>query len=128
MNNSRTMTSATPRVWIVDDDEAFRRILELALRRHGATAHSFECAEHALEAFRTDKPDVLMTDIRMPGLSGLALLKKVRLIDPVLPVVVMTAHSDLGSAIEAFGSGAFEYLLKPFELDPTVRVVLRAAR
>jgi len=116
-----------PSVWIVDDDAAFRRILELALRRHGAIPRSFESAELALEAYRSGKPDALMTDIRMPGQSGLALLKKVHIIDPTLPVLVMTAHSDLDSAVDAFGSGAFEYLFKPFDIDEAIRLVLRAA-
>jgi two-component system nitrogen regulation response regulator GlnG len=121
------MTLPIPSVWIVDDDAAFRRILELAVRRHGATPRSFGSAELALEAFRSTKPDAVMTDIRMPGQSGLALLKEIRRIDPTLPVLVMTAHSDLDSAVDAFGSGAFEYLFKPFDIDAAMRLVLRAA-
>jgi two-component system, NtrC family, nitrogen regulation response regulator GlnG len=113
-------------VWIVDDDAAFRRILELAVRRHGAIPRSFASAELALEAFRSGKPDAVMTDIRMPGQSGLALLRKIRLIDPTLPVFVMTAHSDLDSAVDAFGSGAFEYLFKPFAIDESIRLVLQS--
>jgi two-component system nitrogen regulation response regulator GlnG len=121
------ITHPTPSVWIVDDDAAFSWILELAVRRHGATAGSFKSAELALEAFRTGKPDVLITDIRMPGQSGLGLLKKLRVIAPTLPVLVMTADPDLGSAVEAYESGAVEYLTKPFEIDEAIRLVLRAA-
>jgi two-component system, NtrC family, nitrogen regulation response regulator GlnG len=121
------MTHPTLSVWIVDDDAAFSWILELALSRHGATARSFSSAELALESFRTEQPDVLITDIRMPGQSGLGLLKKLRVIAPMLPVLVMTAHSDLGSAVDAYESGAFEYLAKPFDIDAAIRLVLRAA-
>src|SRR5580698_3791436 len=123
-----TMTHPTLSVWIVDDDASFRWILERALRQHGAAARSFESAELALEAFQTGKPDFLMTDIRMPGQSGLELLKKVRVIDPTLPIIVMTAHSDLDSAVDAYESGAFEYLAKPFDIDELIRLVSRAAR
>jgi two-component system nitrogen regulation response regulator GlnG len=122
------MTHPTLSVWIVDDDASYRWILERALRQHGATTRSFESAELALEAFRTGKPDVLLTDIRMPGQSGLELLKKVRVIDPTLPILVMTAHSDLDSAVDAYESGAFEYLPKPFDIDEMIRLVSRAAR
>src|SRR5580658_3822118 len=122
------MIHRTFSVWIVDDDATFRWVLERALRQHGATTTSFESAELALEAFHTGKPDVLMTDIRMPGQSGLELLKKVRVIDPLLPVVVMTAHSDLGSAVDAYETGAFEYLPKPFDIDEAIRLVERATR
>jgi two-component system nitrogen regulation response regulator GlnG len=122
------MIHRTFSVWIVDDDATFRWVLERALRQHGASTTSFESAELALEAFHTGKPDVLMTDIRMPGQSGLELLKKVRVIDPLLPVVVMTAHSDLGSAVDAYETGAFEYLPKPFDIDEAIRLVTRAAR
>jgi two-component system nitrogen regulation response regulator GlnG len=122
------MTQTTLSVWIVDDDASYRWILERALRQHGAAARSFESAEHVLEAFRIGKPDVLITDIRMPGQSGLELLKKVRVIDPALPIIVMTAHSDLDSAVDAYESGAFEYLAKPFDIDELIRLVSRAAR
>jgi two-component system nitrogen regulation response regulator GlnG len=121
------MTHPTPSVWIVDDDATFRWILELAVRRHGAIARSFESAELALEAFRAGKPNVLISDIRMRGQCGLELLRKVRILDPTLPVLMMTAHSDLDSAVDAYESGALEYLLKPFDIDEVMRLVLLAA-
>jgi two-component system nitrogen regulation response regulator GlnG len=122
------MSHPTVSVWIVDDDASYRWILERALQKHGADTRSFESAERVLEAFRSGKPDVLITDIRMPGQSGLELLKKVRVIDPTLPILVMTAHSDLDSAVDAYESGAFEYLPKPFDIDELIRLVSRAAR
>ncbi len=115
------------RVWIVDDDASIRWVLERALRNGGLLARAFESAEPALEALRRDVPDVLMTDIRMPGRSGLDLLRRVRDARPLLPVIVMTAHSDLGSAVSAYEGGAFEYLPKPFDIDQAVALVRRAA-
>ena len=116
------------RVWIIDDDTSIRWVLERALRNDGMAARAFESAEMALEALRRDAPDVLMTDIRMPGQSGLELLRRVRTTRPILPVIVMTAHSDLGSAVSAYEGGAFEYLPKPFDIDQAVALVRRAAR
>jgi two-component system nitrogen regulation response regulator GlnG len=115
-------------VWIIDDDTSIRWVLERALRNDGMAARAFESAEMALEALRRDAPDVLMTDIRMPGQSGLELLRRVRTTRPILPVIVMTAHSDLGSAVSAYEGGAFEYLPKPFDIDQAVALVRRAAR
>ena len=115
------------RVWLVDDDASIRWVLERALRNDGMTARAFEAAEPALDALRRDTPDVLITDIRMPGASGLELLKRIREARPQLPVIVMTAHSDLGSAVSAYEGGAFEYLPKPFDIDQAVALVRRAA-
>ena len=121
------MTGAL-RVWIVDDDASIRWVLERALRNDGMAARAFDSADMALETLRRDAPDVLMTDIRMPGPSGLDLLRRVRTTRPLLPVIVMTAHSDLGSAVSAYEGGAFEYLPKPFDIDQAVALVRRAAR
>ena len=118
---------AALRVWIVDDDASIRWVLERALRNGGLTPRLFDAAEPALDALRRDVPDVLMTDIRMPGRSGLELLSKIRESRPLLPVIVMTAHSDLGSAVSAYEGGAFEYLPKPFDIDQAVALVRRAA-
>ncbi len=115
------------RVWLVDDDASIRWVLERALRNDGMSARAFEAAEPALDALRRDTPDVLITDIRMPGASGLELLRRIRDARPALPVIVMTAHSDLGSAVSAYEGGAFEYLPKPFDIDQAVALVRRAA-
>src|SRR6185437_5101025 len=98
------------RVWLVDDDASIRWVLERALRNGGMMPRAFEAAEPALEALRREAPDVLITDIRMPGQTGLSLLRRIRDTRPTLPVIVMTAHSDLGSAVSAYEGGAFEYL------------------
>jgi len=117
----------TLRVWLVDDDASIRWVLERALRNDGMAPRAFEAAEPALDALRRDAPDVLITDIRMPGASGLELLRRIRDARPELPVIVMTAHSDLGSAVSAYEGGAFEYLPKPFDIDQAVALVRRAA-
>src|ERR1700757_862086 len=117
----------TLRVWLVDDDASIRWVLERALRNDGMAPRAFEAAEGALDALRRDTPDVLITDIRMPGASGLELLRRIRDARPALPVIVMTAHSDLGSAVSAYEGGAFEYLPKPFDIDEAVALVRRAA-
>ncbi|MEO8307024.1 MAG: nitrogen regulation protein NR(I) [Pseudomonadota bacterium] len=116
------------RVWLVDDDASIRWVLERALKNAGMAPRLFEAAESALTALGTDSPDVLVTDIRMSGKSGLELLKRVHEQHADLPVIVMTAHSDLGSAVSAYESGAFEYLPKPFDIDQAVDLVRRAAQ
>jgi two-component system, NtrC family, nitrogen regulation response regulator GlnG len=114
-------------VWLVDDDASIRWVLERALRQGGMSPTAFDQADSALAALRRDRPDVLITDIRMPGRSGLELLTQIRASQPELPVIVMTAHSDLDSAVAAYQGGAFEYLPKPFDIDQAVDLVRRAA-
>jgi len=114
-------------VWLVDDDASIRWVLERALRQGGLQPRSFEQAESALAALAGGHPDVLMTDVRMPGPSGMKLLERVRRDYPELPVIVMTAYSDLESAVAAYQGGAFEYLPKPFDIDEAVALVRRAA-
>src|ERR1700733_11904171 len=115
-------------VWLVDDDSSIRWVLEKALKGSGMTAKCFDQADNVLTALRGGAPDVLMTDIRMPGRSGLDLLKEIQISRPGLPVIVMTAHSDLDAAVAAYQGGAFEYLPKPFDIDKAVDLVRRAAQ
>jgi len=115
-------------VWVVDDDQSLRWVLEKALRQAGMLPRSFERAEHLLEAIEHATPDVLITDVRMPGMSGLALLERLSHARPKLPIIVMTAHSDLENAVAAYQGGAFEYLPKPFDIDEAVELVRKAAR
>jgi two-component system nitrogen regulation response regulator GlnG len=122
------MNHTTPlEVWIVDDDASIRWVLERALKQAGMTASAFDDADSALAALRRGEPDVLVTDVRMPGRTGLDLLDEVRTRRPKLPVIVMTAHSDLDSAVAAYQGGAFEYLPKPFDIDQAIDLVRRAA-
>ncbi len=114
-------------VWIVDDDRSIRWVLEKALAREGIAHKTFASAYEALQALAVDEPQVLVTDVRMPGESGLSLLAKVKERCPHLPVIVMTAYSDLDSAVAAFQGGAFEYLPKPFDVDHALALIRRAA-
>jgi two-component system nitrogen regulation response regulator GlnG len=114
------------KIWIVDDDSSIRWVLARALRAEGFEVNDFEDAESALREIETDTPEVLMTDIRMPGMSGLELAKILHENHSEIPVIIMTAHTDLDSALASYESGAFEYLPKPFDLDEAVRLVHRA--
>jgi len=114
-------------VWIVDDDRSIRWVFEKALAREDIAFRSFSSADEALAALDDgDVPQVLVSDIRMPGKSGLDLLKLVKTNFPELPVIIMTAYSDLDSAVAAFQGGAYEYLPKPFDVDQAVELVRRA--
>lgn len=113
-------------VWIIDDDQSIRWVLERALAQAGMTVRAFDSAEPALALLGRQAPAVILTDIRMPGLSGLALLEAIQQRLPELPVIIMTAHSDLDSAVASYRGGAFEYLPKPFDVDEAVTLVRRA--
>jgi two-component system nitrogen regulation response regulator GlnG len=113
-------------IWIVDDDASIRWVLEKALARDGLETKSFASAREALAAFETETPQVLVSDIRMPGESGLDLLQAVKERHPGLPVIVITAFSDLDSAVASFQGGAFDYLAKPFDIDKAVALIRRA--
>jgi two-component system nitrogen regulation response regulator GlnG len=114
-------------VWIIDDDRSIRWVLEKALTRESIPCRSFGSADEALAALDAgEAPRALVSDIRMPGTSGLDLLKLVKTNFPELPVIIMTAYSDLDSAVAAFQGGAFEYLPKPFDVDQAVALVRRA--
>jgi two-component system, NtrC family, nitrogen regulation response regulator GlnG len=118
----------TLRVWVVDDDHSVRWVLEKALHQAGMESRVFERGEHLLDALGAAQPDVLITDVRMPGLDGLALLDRLSERFAGLPVIVVTAHTDLESAVAAYQGGAFEYLPKPFDVDELVTLVRKAAR
>ena len=113
-------------IWIVDDDQSIRFVLEKALAREELAVRSFTNPRDVLKALDDDEPQVLVSDIRMPGGSGLELLAKVRERLPGLPVIIMTAYSDLDSAVSAFQGGAFEYLPKPFDVPKAVELIRRA--
>jgi len=115
-------------VWVVDDDQSVRWVLEKALRQADMQSRSFERAEHLLDAIEHETPDVLITDVRMPGMSGIALLERLHDTSPNLPIIVITAHSDLENAVAAYKGGAFEYLPKPFDIDEAIGLVTKAAR
>ena len=113
-------------IWIVDDDHSIRFVLEKALAREQFAVRSFASAREVLAALDDDEPQVMVSDIRMPGGSGIDLLAKVKARLPGLPVIIMTAYSDLDSAVSAFQGGAFEYLPKPFDVPKAVELIRRA--
>jgi two-component system nitrogen regulation response regulator GlnG len=118
--------SRSETVWIVDDDRSIRWVLEKALQQEGMTTQSFDSADGVMSRLARQQPDVIISDIRMPGASGLDLLARIREQHPGLPVIIMTAHSDLDSAVASYQGGAFEYLPKPFDVDEAVSLVKRA--
>ncbi|KOO16003.1 nitrogen regulation protein NR(I) [Vibrio xuii] len=113
-------------VWVVDDDSSIRWVMEKTLSSANIKCETFSDAESVLMALERETPDVLVSDIRMPGMDGLELLKQVNDRSPELPVIIMTAHSDLDAAVNAYQKGAFEYLPKPFDVDETLTLVERA--
>jgi len=113
-------------IWIVDDDKSIRWVLEKALTRENIPCKMFASAREALEALEEEAPQVLVSDIRMPGASGLELLQAIKEKHPGLPVIIMTAYSDLESAVAAFQGGAFEYLPKPFDVENAIELIRRA--
>ncbi|NGM88010.1 nitrogen regulation protein NR(I) [Parapusillimonas sp. SGNA-6] len=115
-------------VWIVDDDQSIRWVLEKALARVSISALSFASAAEVLSALDDDAPSVLVTDVRMPGQDGLSLLHRIKQTHPDLPVIVMTAFTDLDSTVAAFQKGAFDYLPKPFDVNAAVALIQRAAQ
>lgn len=120
------MSHSSQHIWLLDDDSSIRWVLERALQREQLACRSFSSAEDLYQALRTEQPRVLLTDIRMPGDDGLQVLATLRQDYPSVRVIVMTAHSDLDSAVSAFQGGAFEYLAKPFDLSDAVAMIHRA--
>ena len=118
--------SMNPLVWIIDDDRSIRWVLEKALQKESFDIRSFESAEGVIERLELETPDAVISDIRMPGEDGLALLERIHKQDANIPVIIMTAHSDLDSAVTSYQSGAFEYLPKPFDLEDAVALSKRA--
>lgn len=118
--------SADKEVWIVDDDQSIRWVLEKALEKANLPSQLFTSAEDLLKALQQGRPKVIVTDIRMPGISGIELLSTLKDSYPDIPVVIMTAYSDLDSAISAYEGGAFEYLPKPFDLNEAIDIIERA--
>ena len=113
-------------VWIVDDDRSIRWVLEKAMEAEDITVRTFENGHGIIAELKTCCPNVLVSDIRMPGIDGLALMAEIKQVAPKLPIIIMTAYSDLESAVSVYEGGAFEYLPKPFDIDEAVDLVQRA--
>ena len=113
-------------IWIAEDDRSLRWVMEKAISREGIDVRSFETGNDLLRALKSTQPEIIISDIRMPGIDGLELLKEIHSKHADIPVIITTAHSDLDSAVAAYQGGAFEYLPKPFDLDELVDVARRA--
>ena len=113
-------------IWVVDDDESIRWVLDKGLSEKGMDVQTFDSANKVIKKLETENPHLILTDIRMPGPSGIDLLDKVKELRPDIPVIIMTAHSDLDSAVESYEHGAWEYLPKPFDIEEAVSMVQRA--
>jgi len=113
-------------VWVVDDDDSIRWVLEKGLSEHNIDVEVFESAHKVVLKLESENPDLILTDIKMPGTSGIDLLDQVQNLRPEIPVIIMTAHSDLESAVESYEHGAWEYLPKPFDIDEAVKMIQRA--
>jgi nitrogen regulation protein NR(I) len=119
------MTNAQ-NIWVIDDDRSIRWVLERALKQAGMAVTTFESADGVLDRLASEMPAAIISDVRMPGIDGLQLMQQIGETYPDLPVIIMTAHSDLDSAVSAYQGGAFEYLPKPFDVDEAVELVNRA--
>jgi two-component system nitrogen regulation response regulator GlnG len=122
------MTGKELSVWVVDDDASVRWVLERALTNEGIDTRAFDSADALFDALREAVPDVLISDVRMPGTDGLEAMHRLVREGFSFPVIVITAHADLDSAVAAYQGGAFEYLPKPFDVDDAIALVRRAAR
>ncbi len=120
------MSPAKEQIWLAEDDHSLRKVMQRALQRAELTVRAFDSADALLAAFASHRPAVVISDIRMPGTDGLELLAQLHNAQPLLPVIITTAHSDLDSAVAAYEGGAFEYLPKPFDLDELQAVAERA--
>ncbi len=116
----------TKKIWVIDDDPGIRYVLEEYLRGEGFRPGVFANGEELNAAFRNGAPDLVLADIRLEGKSGLDLMQELRRECPDLPVIIMTAYSDLNYAVRAFQGGAFEFMAKPFDLDELGRLVRKA--
>ena len=114
------------KVWLADDDEAIRIVLEESLKNSGYATSTFSNASDLIEELNLDTPDLIITDVHMPGMHGYDLLKHINNNYSELPVIIMTAFADMQAAVDSYGSGAFEYIPKPFDLDETIKIVQRA--
>ncbi|MEH6562589.1 MAG: response regulator, partial [Marinobacter sp.] len=120
------MSQQPAKIWIVDDDRSIRWVLERALSQAGMLPTAFENGESIMKRLEREQPDAIISDIRMPGVDGITLLSRIVEAHPDVPVIIMTAHSDLESAVTSYQTGAFEYLPKPFDVDDAVALAKRA--
>src|SRR6056300_1309325 len=117
------MDTTNKKIWILDDDKSIRWVLQKALEKNNYNVTAFGNTNEAINQFNHDMPDLIVSDIKMPGESGLQFLEKVKGKFPNIPVIIMTAFSDLDSAVDSYAHGAYEYLPKPFDIDNEIRII-----
>ena len=122
------MELRVPKIWIADDDEAIRMVLEEGLKSAGLEIVTFADGESLIDALNDDKPDLIISDIKMPGMHGYDLLKHIKNNYDKLPVIIMTAFTDMQAAIDSYGGGAFEYIPKPFDLEEALSLLKKLSR
>ena len=122
--------SLSTRIWVIDDDQSMRWVLEKTLSNSGYLVTAFDSGSVALAHFKrspsAERPQLIVTDVRMPGINGFELLRQIKHLEPQIPIIVMTAYTDLDSTMHGFQEGAFEYLPKPFDIDLALELVARA--
>ena len=125
-----TVENSKHSIWVIDDDQSMRWVLTKTLTNNGYRVTAFESGSVALASFKRaepgERPDLIITDVRMPGINGFELLKQIKNFSPNTPIIVMTAYTDLDTTVQAFHEGAFEYLPKPFDIDDAIELVARA--
>ncbi|MGA0121297.1 MAG: sigma-54-dependent transcriptional regulator, partial [Methylophilaceae bacterium] len=117
------MGELAKKIWILDDDKSIRWVLQKALEKNNFTVTSFSNSNEAINHFNHDLPDLIISDIKMPGESGLQFLEKVKTKFPNIPIIIMTAFSDLDSAVDSYAFGAYEYLPKPFDIEDALKII-----
>lgn len=125
---SSPVSTTMPLIWVVDDDVSIAWVLEKALSKNGYRVTVFRSVKPLLQALKSDRPDVVISDVQMPGVNGLKLLELLTENLPMIPVIIMTAYSDFKTTISSYQKGAFEYLSKPFDIHQVLELVARAAK
>src|SRR6056300_954676 len=120
------MGELAKKIWILDDDKSIRWVLQKALEKNGYVVTTFSNTNEAINHFNHDMPDLIISDIKMPGESGLQFLEKVKTKFTSIPIIIMTAFSDLDSAVDSYAFGAYEYLPKPFDIDEALKIISSA--
>ena len=121
------MATNLKNIWVLDDDQSIRWVIEKALNRNGYIVKTFDSVEDAMDLIGTSNPDLILSDVRMPGKSGLDFLEIVKKDNPQIPVIIMTAYSDVETTVDSYKAGAYEYISKPFDINDLLKIVNKAS-
>ena len=117
------MATNLKNIWVLDDDQSIRWVIEKALNKNGYIVKTFDSVEDAMDLIGTSNPDLILSDVRMPGKSGLDFLEIVKRDNPQIPVIIMTAYSDVETTVDSYKAGAYEYISKPFDINDLLKIV-----